>query len=123
MVTICRLDGEFDASNTRLLRATLIEFAQTQPVLIVDLCAVTFVDSSALGVLVGAVRRVKRRGGRIVFVCNTQPLQRVFEMVGIHRIAETEPDMWTAQPAMQRAASLDVRANLPSVVRSRQACA
>ena len=37
---------------------------------IVDLTATTFIDSSSLGVLIGAHRRLKLRGGSLVVVCD-----------------------------------------------------
>src|SRR6185312_11452689 len=37
---------------------------------IVDLTGTTFIDSSSLGVLIGAHRRMKARGGRLIVACD-----------------------------------------------------
>ena len=50
---------------------------------IVDLTDTTFVDSSSLGVLIGAHRRLKSRGGRLVVACNTEAIVRTFRITGL----------------------------------------
>ena len=57
-----RLEGELDAYSAPEVRAqlhALIEDSGTAGVLVVDLTRVTFMDSSILGTLVGALRRMR----------------------------------------------------------------
>jgi anti-sigma B factor antagonist len=51
--------------------------------LIVDLTATTFIDSSSLGVLIGAHRRLKLRGGTLVVVCENEPIVKTFKITGL----------------------------------------
>ena len=51
--------------------------------LIVDLSGTTFIDSSSLGVLIGAHRRLKRRGGTMVVVCDNDAIVKTFRITGL----------------------------------------
>jgi anti-sigma B factor antagonist len=50
---------------------------------IVDLTATTFIDSSSLGVLIGAHRRLKLRGGSLVVVCDNPAIVKTFKITGL----------------------------------------
>jgi anti-sigma B factor antagonist len=50
---------------------------------IVDLMETTFVDSSSLGVLIGAHRRLKSRGGLLVVACNSEAIVKTFRITGL----------------------------------------
>ena len=51
--------------------------------LIVDLSATTFIDSSSLGVLIGAHRRLKQRNGSLVVVCDNDTIVKTFKITGL----------------------------------------
>jgi anti-sigma B factor antagonist len=51
--------------------------------LIVDLTKTTFIDSSSLGVLIGAHRRLKLRGGSLVVVCDDEAIAKTFKITGL----------------------------------------
>jgi anti-sigma B factor antagonist len=55
---------------------------------IVDLTATSFVDSTALGVLLRGVERLRAQDGRLSVVCPDKTILRVFEITGLHRIFE-----------------------------------
>jgi len=50
---------------------------------IVDLTEVTFIDSSSLGVLIGAHRRLKQRNGSLVVVCDNDAIVKTFKITGL----------------------------------------
>ena len=50
---------------------------------IVDLTATTFIDSSSLGVLIGAHRRLKQRDGKLVVVCDNETIVKTFKITGL----------------------------------------
>ena len=50
---------------------------------IVDLTETTFIDSSSLGVLIGAHRRLKSRGGRLVVACDSEAIVKTFRITGL----------------------------------------
>ena len=50
---------------------------------IVDLTDTTFIDSSSLGVLIGAHRRLKTRGGRLIVACSNDAIVKTFRITGL----------------------------------------
>jgi anti-sigma B factor antagonist len=50
---------------------------------VVDLTRTTFIDSSSLGVLIGAHRRLKLRGGSLVIVCDSETIIKTFRITGL----------------------------------------
>lgn len=61
---VVSLTGELDLYNAEAVRAALLECCAEDPaVLVIDLEAVTFIDSTALGVLIEARSRMSDRGG------------------------------------------------------------
>jgi anti-sigma B factor antagonist len=55
---------------------------------VVDLSLTTFVDSTALGVLLRGVERLKAADGRLSVVCLDENILRVFQVTGLHRVFE-----------------------------------
>ena len=53
---------------------------------VIDLSAVTFIDSMGLGVLVGAAHRLKPRGGRLRVVVPAPHLRRIFELTLLDQV-------------------------------------
>ena len=54
--------------------------------LVIDLSGATFLDSSALGVLVGALKRMREADGQLDIVLPTSPLRRIFEITALDRV-------------------------------------
>jgi anti-sigma B factor antagonist len=53
---------------------------------VVDLMETTFIDSSSLGVLIGAHRRLKSRGGRLVVACSEEAIIKTFRITGLDTV-------------------------------------
>ena len=53
---------------------------------VVDLTETTFIDSSSLGALIGAHRRLKSRGGRLIVACATEPIVKTFRITGLDSV-------------------------------------
>jgi len=47
---------------------------------------VTFIDSTALGVVVSGVKGVRAHSGRLDIVCQDENIRRIFEITGLDRI-------------------------------------
>ena len=56
--------------------------------IIVDLLGVTFIDSSSLGVLIGAHKRLKLRDGGLVIVCDDRAIVNTFKITGLDGVFE-----------------------------------
>jgi anti-sigma B factor antagonist len=86
-VGIVILEGEIDiysAPEFKEVLVTGIEGGATR--VIVDLSRVTFIDSTALGVLVSGAKRVRPRNGSLDIVCTDENIIRIFEITGLDRI-------------------------------------
>jgi anti-sigma B factor antagonist len=64
--------------------------------LIVDLSRTTFIDSSSLGVLIGAHRRLKLRGGSLVVVCSDEAISKTFKITGLDGVFTLAPTVEAA---------------------------
>ena len=63
---------------------------------IVDLPRTTFIDSSSLGVLIGAHRRLKSRGGHLVVACDTEAIVKTFRITGLDGVFTLAPSVEAA---------------------------
>ena len=86
--TVLRVYGEIDVSTAGELRETLLQlFARQWPKhLVVDLTDVTFLDSTGIGVLVGAHKRVTKEGGWFTVVVGTPLVRKTVQLAGLLRI-------------------------------------
>lgn len=79
--------SEVDPSTAPDLRATIedLRTSGTEQVA-VDWRGVTFFDSSAIGVLMGAHREITESGGRLAVVCATGVPRRLFDLMGLDQV-------------------------------------
>jgi anti-sigma B factor antagonist len=77
--------GSLDIATAPELREALRAIIGDEQRVVVDLEAVDFVDSSALGVLVGALRRAREHGGDLRVECTNREVVRVFRVSGLMR--------------------------------------
>jgi anti-sigma B factor antagonist len=84
--------GEIDYAASPQLNARIIEHVDAgRRNLVLDLSTVTFIDSTAIGVLMGAVMRLDELGDGSVSVVCTQENRRVlriFEIAGIDSLID-----------------------------------
>jgi anti-sigma B factor antagonist len=60
---------------------------------VVDLSNTTFIDSSSLGVLIGAHRRLKLRGGSLTIVCDNEAITKTFRITGLDGVFTLVPKL------------------------------
>jgi anti-anti-sigma factor len=90
-LAVVTLRGELDAHDAPRLRELFAEAIGevagiAEPRLVLDLTAVAFLDSTALGCIVGAVRRIREAGGELSLVLPDSPARRIFEITGLDTI-------------------------------------
>ena len=79
--------GEVDIYTSPALKTALAAAAtEGCPLLIVDLNGVGFIDSSGLGVLVGALRRVREAGGDLRVVSGNETVARILRITGLDQV-------------------------------------
>ena len=81
------LTGEIDLATQANLRTVLTDLVVAGQIhLVVDLAGVSFIDSTGLGVLIGARRRVHALHGSVRLVNVNDQVMRVFEITGLDRV-------------------------------------
>jgi len=98
-VPIVSVSGEIDVATAPGLREQLQGLvAAGHATVVVDLLGVTFLDSTALGVLVGALKRCREAGGDLRLVIAEPRILKVFEITGL-------TDVFTITPTIDEARS------------------
>lgn len=86
-VAVIALTGEVDIYSAPEFKETLVRGIEDGARrIIVDLSGVTFIDSTALGVLVSGAKRVRPQNGALDIVCSDENITRIFEITGLDRI-------------------------------------
>lgn len=92
---IIHVDGELDVYTAPRLKEAIAEgISGGHRAIVVDLSRVSFLDSTALGVLVGGRRNAHDQGGDVILVVEGPHLEKMFRitgfesMFGIHRTVD-----------------------------------
>jgi anti-sigma B factor antagonist len=81
--SVISVEGDLDLSTAPQLKWMLVDsFEEGHDHLVVDLSLTGFMDSTALGVLVGVNRSLDSRG-RLAIVCTRASLLKIFELSGM----------------------------------------
>ena len=84
--------GEVDLATAPELKEALGEVVSSGASgVLVDLSNATFIDSTTLGVLMGAVKRLRPAGGELVIACHDPNIRKIFEITLLDRIFEIYP--------------------------------
>lgn len=88
-VTVITLaDEHLDASNVEEFRADLEPVLSRSRKVVLDFGQVTFVDSSGMGAIISALKRLATAGGDLR-ICNLTPqVKSLFELVRLHKLCQ-----------------------------------
>jgi anti-sigma B factor antagonist len=96
--------GEIDLFTAPELKQVLAESIEAGRVrIVVDLTDTTFLDSTALGVLIGAVKRLRSRDGALAIVNIDENIAKTFEITGLDQIFTIVPTREEAVDAVDPA--------------------
>jgi anti-sigma B factor antagonist len=85
--SVVDVKGEIDVYTAPKLREKLIELvAEGSYDVVVNLEGVDFLDSTGLGVLVGALKRVKAHDGSLSLVCTQDKILKIFKITGLTKV-------------------------------------
>ena len=96
--TVVQVTGEIDVYTAPLLReelASLIDAEHQE--LVVDLTGVGFLDSTGLGVLVGALKKVRTLGGDLQLVISSEKVLKVFRIAALTQVFTIHESLDAAQ--------------------------
>lgn len=89
-VFVVRLEGvsSLDASNAGNFRERLDACIGEATKIALHLGNITFLDSSGIGALVGAFKKLSRRDGELRLIGLTPTVKSLFEITRLHRVFE-----------------------------------
>ncbi len=89
---VVTVGGTLDLSNAPRLRGELRRLIQEDHAkVIVDLDALDYIDSSGLGVLVGALARIRERNGDLPIVVSNPRIRRIFDVTKLAYVFPMHP--------------------------------
>ncbi|HBO54710.1 STAS domain-containing protein [Janibacter terrae] len=101
-VHIVHVSGEIDVTSAAVLRDALEALiADGRRRLTLDLSAVTFMDSTGLGIVVGRLKRLSRHGGTMTVAAAHPRVLRVFSITGLDQLLDVHPDVDAAVRAAE----------------------
>jgi anti-sigma B factor antagonist len=84
---VVSLSGDVDLYTAPELKSVLYRLIDGGAKrIVVDLTSATFIDSTTLGVLLGALKRSRASGGELVLVCTDPNIRRIFEITLLDRV-------------------------------------
>ncbi|MCW2783535.1 MAG: hypothetical protein JWP74_52 [Marmoricola sp.] len=82
--TVVRPVGDFDLDANEALHAAFTDAVTPErPKVVVDLSETTFLDSTALGTIIGGARRATTSGGWLRFVAPSRYVQKVLKVTAL----------------------------------------
>jgi len=95
---VLEVAGDIDLFTAPQLRHAVNELIDAgSRKLVVDLTKVGFLDSTGLGVLVGALKRLRDSGGDLVLAAPQRPVRRVLSVTGLDKVFTIHTDPTESQ--------------------------
>jgi anti-sigma B factor antagonist len=84
---LIELSGEVDLYTAPRFKDDLIALIDDGVAdIVVDLSGVTFIDSTALGVIISGVKRLHDHDGHLALVAASRPVVRILSITGLDRV-------------------------------------
>ncbi len=104
-IAIIVVDGYLDFDAAPALKRSIVgRIDEGSRHLVIDLTGADFIDSTAIGVLVGALKRLQESSGSLAVVCTNENIRNVFEIVGLDDMLPLHRSRDDAVSALARAA-------------------
>ncbi|RMH58670.1 MAG: anti-sigma factor antagonist [Candidatus Hydrogenedentota bacterium] len=102
-VVVIHVDGRVDAFLVTKIREIINDLVQAGKLrLVIEFAKVSQINSTALGILVGRLRRVRMHGGDIKITGLNQEIRRIFDVMGAAKIFDVHDSVDAACKAFSR---------------------
>ena len=102
-LTVFSLSGELDAYTAPQFRESLLATIDRDLVwILVDLGEVEYIDSVALGILLGGAKRANERDGDLAVICHRSNVLKVFDISGTRELLNVCEDRGQAQRLLEQ---------------------
>ena len=86
-ISIVEVQGEIDVYTSSWVKEAIADFIQRGNYhIIINLEGVRYIDSTGLGVLIGALKRVREKEGSISLICTNPQIKKIFNITGLVKI-------------------------------------
>jgi len=101
-LAILVVGGEVDFEVSPQLKARMMKTIKAgRRRVVLDLSDVTFIDSTAIGVIAGAVEKLDEAGGgSLAIVCTHDKVMQIFEITGLDSVITVHPSREEALAAL-----------------------
>jgi len=100
---VIHLDGSVDLEHTPDIREVLLNAVALGGDVLVDLSAVTYIDSSGIACLIEALHEARERGAELGLVSVSIQAMRVLELARLDMVFPIHADLASATQALARA--------------------
>jgi anti-sigma B factor antagonist len=101
-VAVVILAGEVDLYTAPRFREVLLQSIDDGAEhVVIDLTDVSFIDSTALGVLVSGGKRLQQTAGRLAIGCPDEKIRRILEITGLDTVFAVYPTREAAVEAQR----------------------
>lgn len=84
---VLRIGGDLEMSSVPQFREAVIDaIGDGEHHLVVDLAGTDFIDSTGLGALIGALKRLRSVGGSLQVACEQPRLQELFKLTDLDKV-------------------------------------
>lgn len=84
---VIEVQGEIDVYTSPRVKETINKLIEDKNYnLIINLEEVRYIDSTGLGVLIGALKRVREHNGSINLICTNPQIKKIFNITGLVKI-------------------------------------
>jgi anti-sigma B factor antagonist len=97
--------GVTDLASAPAFKATLDAVTNAARWVVVDFDDVTFIDSTAIGVLLSTQRKLRAHDGTVIVVCNDPLITRIFDITGLIDVFNVRRSRRAALVAVQELAA------------------
>lgn len=86
-IPIIIVEGDITYYTAPIMKTHMIAlFEANNANIIFDFSRATYLDSTAMGTLIGGLKRSMRMGGTLAIVCTNRDIKRTFEITGLDKI-------------------------------------
>ena len=93
-ILVAKIDGDIDHHSAKSIRERIdsVIFERKPALVLLDLSAVDFMDSSGLGLILGRFNTAKELGLDLKILSPSRSVKKVLELAGIERLIKIEGD-------------------------------
>lgn len=100
---VLTISGEVDVYTAPAFRERMLQLLDADPVLVIDLSGLAFIDSTGLGVLVAGRNRALELGGAVAFVCTQDRILKLLRITGLDSVFDVHAEVDEAVAGLRTA--------------------